>query len=345
MPDTDYIRAVINAEAETLAALARSIDHRAQKALDLIHHTANKGGTVLVTGIGKSGLIGAKISATLASLGVPSHTIHPTEALHGDLGRIRPHDLLLALSYSGETEELITLAEILKQDGLPIITITKGKDHNPTEPDGHLATLATAPLSLGTVTEAPANEQHDPALAPTCSTTATLALGDALALAAARRRAFSSEDFARRHPGGALGGLLRPVTELLRFRVGENLPVVDQSLSVRKALETASAIGRRPGALIITGENAAVTGIFTDADLRRLVTRDPAELDVPLQRVMTTSPRTLPHTALVRDALHMVREHRQDEIPVVDHNGAPVGMLDVQDLMAPKLVNNDNAKR
>jgi arabinose-5-phosphate isomerase len=175
-------------------------------------------------------------------------------------------------------------------------------------------------------------------VAPTCSTTATLALGDALALGAARRRAFTAHDFARRHPGGALGGLLRPVTELLRFRVGENLPVVGEGGTVSEALGVSAEVGRRPGALVVVDGSGRVSGIFTDADLRRLVTERVGDLGRPLGEVMTRSPRVLDDTALVRDALQLVRECRADEIPVVDGAGSPVGLLDVQDLMAPRLV-------
>jgi len=252
--------------------------------------------------------------------------------MHGDLGRISPADVVLALSFSGETEELVTLASVLKQDGVPIISITGGSRGSG---GGALARLATIALHLGPITEA-----SDLALAPTCSTTATLALGDALALTIARRRAFTADDFARRHPGGSLGGLLRPVIDILRFRVGENLPVVSEAMTVAEALRDADSGGRRPGALLVTDGTGAVSGIFTDGDLRRLVMRDAAELSRPIGAVMTRSPRTLSSTALVRDAVRMVREYRQDEIPVVDEQGAPVGLLDVQDLIALRVVRN-----
>ena len=175
--------------------------------------------------------------------------------------------------------------------------------------------------------------------APTCSTTATLAIGDALALAVARRRNFSDQDFAKRHPGGALGGLLKPVTEVLRFTAGKNMPEIADSLSVRQALDIAATAGRRPGAILLTDRaTGKLTGIFTDGDLRRLILRDAAELERPIATVMTRTPRTLPDSALVRDAVKMFRECRQDEIPVVDATGKPVGILDVQDLIAMRLV-------
>lgn len=331
--DLAFLRSVLAAEAAAVGSVSDHISgEELQEAMGLMLGCAEAGGSILVAGVGKSGLIGRKISATLASLGVPSHDIHPTEAMHGDLGRISPADVVLALSFSGETEELVTLASVLKQDGIPIVSITGGTRGSG---GGALARLATVALRLGPITEA-----SDLGLAPTCSTTATLALGDAIALTLARRRAFTADDFARRHPGGSLGGLLRPVLDILRFRVGENLPVVDESLAVARALREADSGGRRPGALLVTDARGAVSGIFTDGDLRRLIMRGAEELERPMGEVMTRSPRTLRSDALVRDAVRMVREYRQDEIPVVDHAGAPVGLLDVQDLIALRVVRN-----
>ena len=325
-----FLERVLRAEADALAALPDRACPRAVDAVDLLARTADEGGAVLVTGFGKSGLIGQKISATLASLGVPSHPIHPAEAAHGDLGRIQPRDCLLALSNSGETHEVVALASILRQDGVPIVAITSG------EPGSALERLATVPLYIG-----PIREADDGILAPTCSTTAALALGDALALAAARRRAFTPEDFARRHPGGSLGGLARPVVEVLRFTVGKNLPVVAMGETVRSALSRADAAGRRPGALVVADDRGALAGIFTDGDLRRLVLRDPAGLDQPLGEVMTRSPRALRDDALVRDAVNLARELRADELPVVDAQDRPVGLLDVQDLLAMRVVTRE----
>jgi arabinose-5-phosphate isomerase len=314
-----------------VAGLADRLGSEFHKAVDILTSCADRGGTVLVTGLGKSGLIGAKISATFASLGIPSHTVHPTEAAHGDLGRFRPTDCCLALSYSGETAEVVAVASILRQDGIPIITITRGGS-----PQSSLERLASASLTVG-----PVDEANGISPAPTCSTTAMLALGDALALAASRRRNFTDDDFARRHPGGALGGLLRPVTEALRFTVGKNLAAVPDNLTVNQALAAAET-GRRPGALLLVDSNSGrLTGIFTDADLRRLLLKDRSRLEAPVRDAMTRSPATLPHTALIRDAVQMVREFRRDEIPVIDGDGRPVGLLDVQDLVAMRLIESE----
>lgn len=332
--ELEFARALLTDEARAVANLAERLDGTLgaefQRAVGLLEACAASGGTVLVTGLGKSGLIGAKISATLASLGVASHSVHPAEAFHGDLGRFRANDTVIAISASGETDEVVNLAAILKQDGVPIIAITCGRENGA---PSSLERLASAALTLGVREEA----GHMPA--PTSSTTATLALGDALALCVARRRNFTREDFARRHPGGSLGGLLRPVTEALRFVAGRNMPLIPDSVSVGDALARAAESGRRPGAItLVDARTGVLTGIFTDADLRRLILRSPAELARPIAEVMTRSPRSLPDSALIQDAVRLVREHRSDEIPVVDAQGRPVGMLDVQDLIAMKLV-------
>ncbi len=323
---------VLRAEAQAVAAMAEDLGEAFHDAVSLIQHCADRGGSVLVSGLGKSGLIGAKISATFASLGIPSHTVHPTEAAHGDLGRFRPIDALIALSFSGETEEVVNLAALIRQDQLPIISICgKASGDKPST----LERLSTVALTIDADDEAAGGGF----LAPTASTTATMAMGDALALAVARRMRFSNADFARRHPGGSLGGMLRPVIELLRFRVGHGLTPIPHDTSVRDALTQASGEGRRPGALLLIEPGGSrLSGIFTDGDLRRLILNNPDQLEQPIQEVMTKEPRTISDSAVAGDAVRMVREHRQDEIPVVDEQGRPVGILDVQDLMAMRLV-------
>ncbi len=334
-----FARSILIDEAAALTALAQSLDAAFAEAVDLLVGCADQGGTVLVTGLGKSGLVGAKISATLASLGIPSHSVHPSEAAHGDLGRFRGCDTVVAISFSGETEEVLGLAGILRQDGLPIISITGGPLDRAAS---SLERLATVALRLGVTHEA--GKEHDARLgedhfvAPTCSTTATLALGDALALCTARQRNFTSVDFARRHPGGALGGLLRPVTDVMRAVAGRNLPLIEQTRTVSQALTEAASVARRSGALILIDGAGNLAGILTDGDVRRLVLKDRSALDRPVMEVMTRSPRTLSEAALVRDAVAMIREHRQDEIPIVDGMGKPIGMLDVQDLIAMRLI-------
>jgi len=318
-----FLAEALRAEQDAIARVAGRIDASWSRAIDLIEPCE---GHLIVSGMGKSGLVGQKISATFSSLGQPSHFIHPSESVHGDLGRIRRGDVALLLSFSGETEEVVNLAAILQADKVATIGLSS-------RPEGTLARLCTVHLNLGDLTEAcPHN------LAPTASTTAMMAAGDSLALALARRRNFKADDFHRRHPGGMLGAGLRPITEALRFRVGDNLPVVPDSVSVAEALEQ-SATDRRAGAIVLVDAQGRLSGIFTDADFRRLMRRDPRTGMTTLVRdVMTRHPKHLTVEDLVRDAVRLVREKRLDEIPVVDHEGRPVGLVDVQDLVAMKVV-------
>lgn len=293
------------------------------RALDLMEGCK---GHVVVAGMGKSGLVGAKISATLASLGQPSHFVHPAEAVHGDLGRIRSEDVAFLLSFSGETEEVVTLASILKADGVRRIGLSS-------KPQSGLARQCDVHLNLGDIVEACPLR-----LAPTASTTAMLAAGDALALALARRRDFAADDFHKHHPGGMLGVGLKPVTEIMRFRVGTNLAVVSELVSVREAIAPAGEV-RRPGASVLVDAAGRLSGIFTDGDLRRVViSGGTAALDAPIRERMTRQPQRLTVDSLVSDAVRLVRERRLDEIPVVDHDGKPVGLIDVQDLIALRVV-------
>jgi arabinose-5-phosphate isomerase len=285
-------------------------------------------GHVIFSGMGKSGLIGAKISSTFSSIGQPSHVVHPAEAVHGDLGSIRREDVVILMSYSGTTEEVLNLAAILRTDGIPSIGISKSDD-------SPLAKLCTAHLETGSLSEAcPLN------LAPTASTTATLAIGDALGLALSRRRNFTADEFHKHHPGGMLGIGLRTITEIIRFKVGDNLPVIDENTLVGEALAMARPTKgvRRAGAILLVNQDGNLTGIFTDGDLRRLVIDDSQPMQRRIGDVATKNPRRLPANALVRDAQQLVAEYRVDEIPVVDDDNLPIGLIDVQDLIAMKVV-------
>jgi arabinose-5-phosphate isomerase len=324
--ETAFIADALRAEAEAILRMAERLPASEEAAwhaaLNLLEQCQ---GHVVVSGMGKSGLIGAKISASFSSLGQPSHVLHPAEAIHGDLGKVRRSDVVMLLSYSGRTEEVVNLAAILKADGVPRLGLSS-RHGSP------LAELSTVHLAIGDIAEAcPLN------LAPTASTTAMLAAGDGLALALARRRNFREDDFHKHHPGGMLGVGLRKITEALRFRVGENLAVVPDHVTVRAACEQTQS-GRRAGAILIVDARQRLAGIFTDGDLRRLVMRDAAGLDRPIREVMTPRPQHLSIDDLVRDAVRLVRERRLDEIPVLDHDGRPIGLVDVQDLMAMKVV-------
>jgi arabinose-5-phosphate isomerase len=323
---------VLRQEAAALSGICEALEqdgpvaHQWEAAIGMIDSCQ---GHVVVSGMGKSGLVGAKISATLSSVGIPSHVVHPADAVHGDLGAIRSDDVVMLLSYSGGTPEVVELAAILRNDGVHRLGISRGEDTQ-------LARLCEAHISLGDLDEAgPLN------LAPSTSTTATMACGDALALAVAHRRSFSATDFRQRHPGGSLGAMLRPVEELIRFRAGENLTTtsVDVPLveALRQSSEDHAGVVRHAGAVLILDQQDRVIGLFTDGDLRRLVLQNPKELSKPIGTLMTKEPLTINRDATVAEARRLVAEYRIDEIPVVDSEGRAVGLIDIQDLMAPRV--------
>jgi arabinose-5-phosphate isomerase len=324
---------VLRQEAAALSGMCEAIETGGpvaaqwDAAIDMIDACR---GHLVVSGMGKSGLVGAKISATFSSVGIPSHFVHPADAVHGDLGAIRSDDIVMLLSYSGGTPEIVELATILRADGVGRLGVSRGGDT-------HLARLCNAHISLGDLDEAgPLN------LAPSTSTTATMACGDALALAVAHRRSFTASDFRQRHPGGSLGAMLRPVEELVRFRPGENLTTtsIDVPLveALRQSAEDHAGTVRHAGAVLVLDEQDRVVGLFTDGDLRRLVLQDPGQLSKPIGEVMTRNPLTIDRDATVGEARRLVAEYRIDEIPVVDEQGRAVGLIDIQDLVAPRVV-------
>mgnify|MGYP001268240661 CR=1 FL=1 len=332
--EIQFVSEILKGEAAALNQLAAALSGPSDEARhwhDAIGMIESCKGHVVLSGMGKSGLIGAKISATLSSLGIPSHVVHPADAVHGDLGAIRKDDVVMLLSHSGRTEEVLRLATILRADGVSRLAIT-------TSHDSQLAKLCDAHLALGDL-----QEVCPLSLAPTTSTTLTLAMGDALALAVARRRSFDETDFHHRHPGGSLGDGLRSISDLMRFRVGENMTVLPDSITVGEALrktaesESSSTL-RHAGAIMLVDRDGILSGIFTDGDLKRLVLQSDRPMETPIAEVMTRSPRRLLDHQLLMDARQLVAEHRIDEIPVVDSNGTPVGMIDIQDLMSPKVV-------
>jgi len=314
-------RQALEVEARALTALAPRLGDAFARAVQTVLACQ---GRVAVMGMGKSGHVGRKIAATLASTGTPAMFVHPAEAHHGDLGMVQPGDVVLAISNSGESEELTALLPVLKRQGVPLIAMT-GK------PQSSLARHADTVLDSAVAVEAcPLN------LAPTASTTAQMALGDALAVVLLDARGFKAEDFARSHPGGALGRkLLTHLRDVMRS--GEAVPRVAPEVGFGEVMSEMSRKGL--GATAVVDAQGRLLGIFTDGDLRRLVRTEGADgLQRPIVEVMTVNPRRLDAQSLVRDAVRLVRERRVDEIPVVDEGGAPVGIVDVQDLIAMKAV-------
>ena len=311
-------RDVVRTEGRALLGLAERLQDDFCRAVDVIHRSS---GSVIVCGMGKAGLIGQKIAATLASTGTRSHFLHPADAIHGDLGRVHQDDVLLVLSYSGATEEIVRLLPLFSHMDNALIAVTGGTE-------SPLAEAAGIVLSLGSIEEA-----CPLGLAPTTSTTAMLAIGDALALVLSRMRHFGREDFARFHPGGSLGRKLMKVDEAMRpisdCRVGR----LDRT--VREILVQLSRPGRRCGAIMVVDAEGSLAGIFTDSDLARLLERKQDEaLDRPVHEVMTKNPRTVSSGELLDGALGILAELKLSELPVIDSTGAPVGMIDITDVVA-----------
>ena len=305
----------ITTEKSALALLIEQIDDRFAQACDTILECK---GRVVVTGMGKSGLIGRKIAATFASTGTPSFFMHPGEAGHGDLGMVVKGDVLIAISNSGESDEIRTLLPVVKRLGIPLISISRDKR-------GMLPHAADIVLTLGHSQEAcPLN------LAPTSSTTATLALGDALAVALVHARNFTSEDFALSHPAGALGRqLLTRVEDLMHTRL-ENLPVIDEQAPLRKALFTMTH--GRLGMTVVTDEAQKVVGVFTDGDLRRSLEKE-IDLDTPMGKIMTRNPRHVSKTMRASDALSVMNENAIGQLLVMDENAHLEAIITVHDLL------------
>jgi len=323
-------RDVIHTEAQTLLALADRLGEEFCHAVALLESTR---GSVIVSGVGKAGLIGQKIAATFASTGTRSHFLHPSEALHGDLGRVAAQDTALVLSFSGFTEEVVRILPPLRKIGASIIAVTS-------RGDSPLAQQAAITLDLGSIREA-----CPLGLAPTASTTAMLALGDALALVVSQMRSFSHEDFARFHPGGSLGRKLSRVEEVMRPLAQCRL--ARQSQTLRETLVSQSRPGRRTGAIMITDEADVLVGIFTDSDLARLLEagRDTA-IDLPLADVMTRSPATITADELLPAACDMLSRRKISELPVVDQAGKPLGLIDITDIVGlePEAVQGPKSK-
>ncbi|AOJ02945.1 MULTISPECIES: arabinose 5-phosphate isomerase KdsD [Burkholderia] len=313
-------RDVLDIEANAVRALADQLDGEFVAAVGLL---LNCSGRVVVSGIGKSGHIARKIAATLASTGTPAFFVHPAEASHGDLGMVTKDDVFVAISHSGESEELVAILPLIKRLGAKLIAMTG-------RPASSLATLSDVHLNAGVAKEAcPLN------LAPTASTTAALALGDALAVAVLDARGFGSEDFARSHPGGALGRrLLTYVRDVMRM--GDEVPAVPLDATLSDALFQITA--KRMGMTAVVDEAGRVAGIFTDGDLRRVLERDGDFRRLPIVDVMTRNPRTIAPDHLAVEAVELMERHRINQMLVVDDKGALIGALNMHDLFSKKVI-------
>jgi arabinose-5-phosphate isomerase len=307
-------RRALEIEGRAIGALVPRLDAGFARACSICLECR---GRVIVSGMGKSGHIAGKIAATLASTGTPSFFMHAAEASHGDIGMITREDVLLALSNSGETGEVLLLIPHLSRLGVPIISMTGN-------PASSLARASTVHLDVSVAEEAcPLN------LAPTASTTATLAIGDALAVALLEARGFTSQDFARSHPGGALGRkLLMHVADVMR--TGDDMPVVSPSVSLAEGLVIMSKKGL---GMCVVVESGQLLGVFTDGDLRRVLDRELNVHKTSMREVMTSPGKRVAATELAAEAAHLMEKHRITALPVVDAQGTLVGALNVHDLL------------
>jgi arabinose-5-phosphate isomerase len=312
-----HIRSILRLEADSLAAVAERLDSAVARAVEVIDACRS---SVIVTGMGKAGQVGAKVASTMASTGTRAHFVHPAEAVHGDLGRIEPSDVVLAISHSGETSELTRILHPIRDQGTRIIGITSRSNST-------LARLADPPICYGSVEEACPLK-----MAPSTSCVVQMAIGDALALAVMKRRGFDAAAYARFHPGGSLGRKLEPVERVMR--AGLELRIASARLTVSEVFVASRRPGRRTGAVMLVDDEGRLSGIFTDSDLARLVERrDLAAFDRPVGEIMTRSPRVLRVGQRVLEALELLERHRVSEVPVIDADERPVGLVDITDLV------------
>jgi len=318
-------RQLIEQEAAALNNMANGLDDHFTKACEAILSCQ---GIVVLTGMGKAGLIAKKISSTLTSTGTPSTFLHPAEAVHGDLGVLRNKDLVIALSYSGASEEIVRLIGLVKQLEVPMIAIT-GKNKSP------LAKYSDITLNLGDLEEICPH-----GLAPSTSTTCMLAMGDAVAINVMQLRNFSSEDYARFHPGGSLGRQLVTVDQAALFTRDKPLPVANDHLTLKEAIEMSEGKTQmRHGCIMFIDNSGKLSGLITDGDLRRAMkTGGKTFLDHPVKTLMTKNPTVVQPTTLAAEAMAILHKHRIDELPVVDNHGHPVGLIDIQDVLSLKVL-------
>jgi arabinose-5-phosphate isomerase len=311
-------RDIIRHEAHSLDELSRHLDGAFTRAVTIINDCP---GTIIVTGMGKAGLIGRKIAATFSSTGTRALFLHPAEAVHGDIGCVGAADVVVALSNSGETEEMNRLLPILGRIGCQLIAVTSKETST-------LGNAADVVIALGHIREACFF-----GLAPTASTTAMLALGDALALVASRARGFTRAQFALFHPAGSLGRRLQVVGEVMRD--AEQLRISRESATIREVLVSMRRPGRRTGAVMLVDAEGRLSGLFTDSDLVRLLEdRRENQLDRPIAEVMTARPKQITPEAPLSEAIGLLSQHRISELPVVDEVGRPVGLIDITDVLA-----------
>lgn len=311
---------VFDIEAKAILKLKDSLGIEFDKAIDILYNTKGK---VIITGMGKSGLIGKKIAATLTSTGTPSYFLHPAESTHGDSGIITRDDVVIAISNSGETQELLNLLPLIKRFGVQIISMTGNMEST-------LAKAGNVVLNIAVEKEAcPLGK------APTASTTATLAMGDALAVCLLKKRGFTEEDFLIYHPGGALGKGIKFHVEDLMLK--ENLPIADENMLFTDLIKLISE--HKLGMAIITDDAGRLSGILTDGDIRRVVVKYSSDIThLKAKEVMTVNPKTVAQNDFAASALHLMEKYSITALAVVDDDNKPLGVVHIHDLLKAGVV-------
>lgn len=317
---TDTAKKVLDIEANAILKSKENLDtEEFNKAIDFIY---NCKGRVIVTGMGKSGHIGKKIAATLSSTGTPSYFLHPAESTHGDSGLVTKQDIIIAISYSGETQELLNLMPLIKRFGIPLISMTSNREST-------LGKNADVFINISVEKEACKIVK-----APTASTTNTLALGDALAICLMEKRGFTEEDFLIFHPSGALGkGLIYRVSDLMKT---ENLPVADENSMFTDVIEIISE--HKLGLALIVNHNNELTGILTDGDIRRNLIKYGNVANLKVTDAMTKSPKTVKASSYAAEALHIMEKYSITALPIVNKDKKPAGILHIHDLLRAGIV-------
>jgi len=316
----DHAKQVLKIEAQAILDLAARIDERFIQAVDLLYDCR---GRVVVTGMGKSGIIGKKLAATLASTGTPAFFLHPAEGVHGDLGMLCRGDVVIALSNSGETEELLKILPTLKRFAIPLISLTGN-------PQSTLAKESTVVLDVGVKEEA-----CHIGVVPTASTTAALAMGDALAVALLEKRGFREEDFASFHPGGTLGKrLLLRVEDVMH--AGQEIPLVYEDTPMKEVIFEMTS--KKLGITTVSDRNGRLTGVLTDGDLRRLLQKTTDIFHLTAGNVMTRSPKVISRDALAAEAVEVMERHAITALAVVDATGRPEGVIHLHDILKKGII-------
>ena len=321
--ELEYGRSIIRHQIDQLQLVLSRLDNNFSRAVDVLLSTQS-GARIVISGMGKAGFIGMKLSATLASIGFPSFFLHPADAIHGDLGRLRADDVMLILSHSGETDEVIRLLPRVKQFGATCIAITSNRTSS-------LGSHSEIVIETGRIPEA-----GPLGLAPTTSTGVMLALGDALAMALLRRKGISREEYAAFHPGGDLGRSLMLVSEIMRSH--EHLCIVHQDLPSKEVLRAITETKGSPGCAAVVDQHGILVGIFTDGDLRRRLHSEADFLSQSIDKFCTKSPLTIRADQLAQEACRIIQERKVNQLFALSPEGKPVGMLHIQDLLAHGMI-------